>query len=627
MAGSSRDITLDVTIKARTDDALKASRALSDVEREAARSGASLKGMSQESSLLDAQIEKSTTRLRELEKVLAEVGDDKQVRQAIRSERSWLSELEKTAKDLKPVAQEAGQNFFSSFSDTLKSNLPGLIPVLVGAAVVAAPLLGAIVAGAVTGVAGIGGVAGGIFAASKDPAVRAAASELGKHITSEFFGSGDSFVEPILRSVHILEASFDDLNLAKTFELAAPYVTEFAGGLGDLATQFMPGFNKALKDGKPAIDLFAARLPEIGRDLGNLFAKLADSKGTLEGVNALFNTISNTIVIVGTSLAWLGDQFHNFDVAGKNTATWLAGFFDKIGAHGTADDLKGIADGLSGLNDVAGQSAIHFRFAGDATKYLGTAQAETADETKALADEFKRLDDAARKYFNLTMSLDQADQAVAQSFLDLSENLKKGKGNWGENTQAGLDNIKMVQSSIQTLEQQREAAIDAANGDKAAIDKANAAYEAQFQKILAVAKAAGDGQAALKALAGEYDINVVVTATDIASGLKGLGSLGKVASAYLQSLLPHRAAGGPVMAGQSYRVGEQGEETFTPAVPGYITPHGAMSSSGGTNLTLNVGGQPSGALERLFLDWLQTALAEALRQKGGSLSLLNLKPA
>lgn len=48
----------------------------------------------------------------------------------------------------------------------------------------------------------------------------------------------------------------------------------------------------------------------------------------------------------------------------------------------------------------------------------------------------------------------------------------------------------------------------------------------------------------------------------------------------------HRAAGGPVTAGQSYIVGERGTEWFTPAMNGHITPHNALAagwtgSSGG----------------------------------------------
>ena len=60
-------------------------------------------------------------------------------------------------------------------------------------------------------------------------------------------------------------------------------------------------------------------------------------------------------------------------------------------------------------------------------------------------------------------------------------------------------------------------------------------------------------------------------------GVSGFGIAG--------SLLPKRANGGSVMAGQSYLVGERGPELFTPARSGSIAPNGAMGAS---NIVVNV---------------------------------------
>ena len=51
--------------------------------------------------------------------------------------------------------------------------------------------------------------------------------------------------------------------------------------------------------------------------------------------------------------------------------------------------------------------------------------------------------------------------------------------------------------------------------------------------------------------------------------------------------LDFRAAGGPVMAGGSYIVGEKGPELFTPGSSGMITPNHALGGSG-NNITVNV---------------------------------------
>jgi hypothetical protein len=68
--------------------------------------------------------------------------------------------------------------------------------------------------------------------------------------------------------------------------------------------------------------------------------------------------------------------------------------------------------------------------------------------------------------------------------------------------------------------------------------------------------------------------------------------------------LQFRAAGGPVVSGKPYIVGERGPELFTPGTSGTITPNNAMGGS--TNITVNVnGGDPNqvvAALQRWVRD-------------------------
>jgi hypothetical protein len=52
------------------------------------------------------------------------------------------------------------------------------------------------------------------------------------------------------------------------------------------------------------------------------------------------------------------------------------------------------------------------------------------------------------------------------------------------------------------------------------------------------------------------------------------------------STLPPKALGGPVMGGNSYLVGEQGPELFTPSSSGNITPNHAMGGGGTINITV-----------------------------------------
>lgn len=70
------------------------------------------------------------------------------------------------------------------------------------------------------------------------------------------------------------------------------------------------------------------------------------------------------------------------------------------------------------------------------------------------------------------------------------------------------------------------------------------------------------------------------------------------------SFAGRRALGGPVMAGGSYLVGENGPEIFTPGSSGSITPNGAI----GGNITVNVSGADPNAVVR--------ALQQYVRQSG-----------
>lgn len=97
-------------------------------------------------------------------------------------------------------------------------------------------------------------------------------------------------------------------------------------------------------------------------------------------------------------------------------------------------------------------------------------------------------------------------------------------------------------------------------------------------------------------------------ATSLLSGFAGLGGLfggggGGAKAAKVKKFGGFKASGGPVQAGTSYMVGEQGPEMFTPSQSGTITPN-----SGGS-VVINMA-PASSKMERMFQDWLY----ESIRQ-------------
>ena len=65
----------------------------------------------------------------------------------------------------------------------------------------------------------------------------------------------------------------------------------------------------------------------------------------------------------------------------------------------------------------------------------------------------------------------------------------------------------------------------------------------------------------------------------------------------LEPAYPLRAHGGPVGAGQTYVVGEQGPELFTSQRSGTIIPNGALSGGATNNITINTAADPNAVVQ------------------------------
>ena len=96
------------------------------------------------------------------------------------------------------------------------------------------------------------------------------------------------------------------------------------------------------------------------------------------------------------------------------------------------------------------------------------------------------------------------------------------------------------------------------------------------------------------------------------SGGSGLGS---TIASFLGSFFGGgRASGGPVSAGTTYMVGEDGPELFTPGVSGGITPNGAMGAGGGMNFNPTYNIDARGADETRIMTMLPPILQQHAQQ-------------
>lgn len=572
-----RDITLDVTIRARTTDADKAAASLEHIDHAAGGAGKSLSGAGGEAKLFNAEIEKSTKRLKEMELQLVTLGNDKGLRKAIRAERSWLSELEKSAKDVvEATATAALPAAISSFSEVFKqvgeaapkAMMPALIGGIAAAAGALLPGLGAMLGGAVAGAAGTAAMAAGILSATKDAGVKAAAQHFGDDLSHEFFKS-DAFVRPVIDSLNKLGTTFKGLNFGDSLAKLAPTVEVIADGLGRLVTNFMPGFNKMLDRMGPFAKVAAEGLADTGQALGDFLAQITKSPGSLEGLRMFFKVTDGLVIMLGESISWLSDRFHEFLAINATVFGQLEDVFDAIGA----DKLRNLSANLNNLfEDLMGGSSsgvVAITQMKDSLDPFNRYLREAAENTGSL-------NTSLRELFGVQMSVDEAVIGFERSVDDLTKAIQDNGTSIDARTEKGRAVRSAILDEVSAAVALRDANIKA--GMSAA--DANTQFNNQIAALEKAAIKAGVNKRALEELVGNY----VVTVT------YNIKTIGKPPS-FVQGNLSgpaqdasHRAAGGPVMPGVPYRINEAGSETVTFPAGGTVHPANLtpLSSGGGT---------------------------------------------
>lgn len=574
--------------------------------------GDKAKGTAVDLTVLDRRIAAARRSLAAMNlELIATGGSDSALGGRVNKQRSLLSALEALRADLDKMeksevgpalerlvgdAEVAGKRAGSGFARNLGSGLDlggeGIKPIhaliggLVVLAVAAAPAIGAAISGAIVGAVGVGGIVGGVVAASKSPAVQSAWQQFGMDAKDEFSKMGEAFVDPVRASLAILDETIHNLDLKDTFAIAAPYVETLAHGLQLMAENFMPGFRQALQAAGPYVAELAHGLGIIGKALGNFIANLTNSRGSLEGLKFFLGGIAATINFLGNALRWLSDRFDHFNQGMIIVMRGAAKVADAMGQHGLAQSLRDSADEVDRF--VFGQHDLYISNMKLGESFTASAAATEAYR-KAIMDSEQAVDD----YINKMLGVSDANIAVAQGWDDLSEKLIRGKGNWDTTTQAGRDNIRMVNDQIRALEAQRQQAIATSDGSVQAIDAINRKFNEQLTKLENIARGAGDSKAALDALEGTYHIQIVEDVI-VRNQLNKAAAVDKAMGF---------ASGGETPASEVFKVGEHGTEYLFSDKQHYVATKQQMMAqaqtwsgavSGASNVAVAVTVAPTG---------------------------------
>lgn len=501
------------------------------------------KGAADEAGHLQREVDELTASYGKLLAKYNESGDET-LKKDIGKERRKLNAAKRLLKDSLPDPGEAvdagmslGKQLTKGLGEAVDAGGPYVKGALIGVAALAAPGITTVIASAVLAGVGAGGIAAGVALAAQDPRVQAAAGNLGEQLADDFQDATRGFIDPVLRSLEkVSNAGWAD-KLAPSFDKLAEKVDPLTDGLLGLIDEVIPGLTAAFDAAGPVLDSLADGLPEIGDALGDFFMKISSNpEAAANAMELLIDTITDAI-----------------DIAGDFIATMMLiyqGAYDVAEALGVIDDEVVILGKRIGKQGAAG---------------------DVKDFTKSTFDAEKQLEDfdaAIARVFNETMSVRDATINYEQALDDMVEQLTSGKRTLDEHTQAGRDNWNAINEVTRGIEENREARVR--QGET--IAESNEKYDAELEALRKQLIGLGYNKAAVNAYINELKKVPQQAITEV--HLKGIktaigdlrelaGVLGAVTGYGLINVaasLGKRAMGGPVSAGGTYLVGENGPE-------------------------------------------------------------------
>jgi len=582
-----RNVKINVTVDSDTRGAREASVALEGVDKSADKAGKSLHGMGDESKRLDSQIAQTRARIRELSAEFARTGD-KSLFGDLRKERSLLSQLNRVAKEIQPVAAK-GLLQSLDFSEMVAESRGILVAGGVALGLAMAPGLAGVVSSAVLGAVGAGGVVGGAVLAAQDTRVQKAWADLGHSILDKFEPAGAAFVQPMIHAADLLEGAFDRSGIVDTLKDASVLVEPLTQSLGGFLEELGPGLDSAIKGSLPTWRMFSKELPEFGASISDLLDSMAQAGPEASvAMKDLFDVLEDANRSAGPAIEGLTKVYAL--TRGLNQSTK-----DLTGASVFGDIIP-----TFGLLEVLGKV-----MGGDVVPTLSTVAQGTEEVRKAQEDASKAVEDmvdAMRKEnaeFEHSIDLQAAYKLdildVEDGLQNLANTLDENGTSLSQFTEEGRDNQRAIIGVAKEMRQLRDDTI-AMGGST---ESANATLAANKQRLIEQATAAGVSEAAVRNLIDalfavpSVDASVVVRTFNPNTGLEG-----------------RRAAGGPVNPFGTYLVGEKGPELLRMGSQGgFVSPNGAGMPN--LSLTVNLVDASGQVTRRILID---DALSRGVQQ-------------
>jgi len=633
------EVTVDVVVREHGGK-----KVIKDLGDESQRTGKKFGEMGKEAGQLKKKIGETEAEVKKLIKAFDASGDVELLK-SIRKGQSNLRLFERLRKSITDEAQEVGSDAGQKIGESLTLSMRSLRgPAIVGAiglGALLAPAIGVAIQSAVIGGAGVGGIVGGIVAASQDQQVQTAAKLVGDHVGDELLRAGGAWVKPTIESLNILDAAGSRLadNFGKIGEKLGPVLPGLTGGATGALDNIMGGITRAANAMQPAIRALGTELPKIGDAIGDFFDEISkDPDQAVMGIVAISQAIQTTIDFSGKLLSTLGNLYEQSTRSGAAISGTMETLFGWLPVAGGAIERQGSAfrEQVAAIDKARDASKD---YVDGGIQPIIRAQEEVKKATKNATDAIKDQLAAMDKMFDRVLGAQELASNYQESIDSLTESVEENGKSLDLNNKHGRENAAALREQAEAIKAIRQDMIDK-TGD---VTSANKVFDDLTEKLRQQAYALGLNKqavdafiAALKGIPAQAEVEVrapgLLDALNRARELNRLlGGAAAGARARPITIDGHfyeadtsgygggRASGGLMMPGNTYDVAESGtgvERVKMLRGGGAIVSNADQWSSGATMTGGAVGGAQNInltlAVDRTGMSPLEESLVAAL---------------
>ena len=435
-------------------------------------------------------------------------------------------------------------------------------------------------------------------------------------------GGANKVVEEAKKRLDALKKSMDDVTksalefgqaLGDSVNNALGIKTVFSA---DKAKASLEGFAQKIAGVKKVTPALVTEFEKLNKSIGDdLVAALNSAKKQLDDAKAKFedfkksvgNAIAGVFGTLGSAYQQMTESQKAFKAAQSETV--------KMSELLTKTQEKEV-DARDALNKLMTDPEASPDAVAEAQKRLADAIKDTTIATEALAkassDEATAGGEAKKSFLERMKEQAEAgvkfaDQIKKLISMGLSEGalqqvLASGSEAGGKIAQELIDGGTAIIDQTNSLIQSAQSAADEVGGlaasrwYQAGVDNAQSQIDglvAQVEELTPLVMAAMDALAEKMKRQAVIDIKISKTQFKVDVFVtKHIKEIITSQTINVSKIDGARAAGGPVKAGGSYLVGENGPELFSPNSSGNITPNGAGST---VNITVNAGMGANGA--------------------------------